>query len=386
VVGNAPFIPEAPIPALLGSLGMAVGGQAGHEIAPDSPMAETAGELLGGLAGGAAGAARSIKTGLRIRDGASNPDFNRALDITVDSESRGNPKAVSPKGAKGLMQVMDATAQKPGHGIKPSNGTPQDTARVGRQLFASLLSKYGHDFEKTWAAYNWGEGRVDTAVKKYGDAWYDHAPKETQDYVAKNMIQLKGGPDVGGRGVPPMDPRHMATAMGDDEMLAALEEPSAKDPYEEAFGDSAHIYRDSVREEDIPRLLEVDKRLNEISSKTNSLEEFDAHPETKALLREYTNLTDPLTRNSNVVSLNKKDPLVELENLLNDVKTGKKEFLTSAEQQDMDASVPKPVVDNTGYEKHTPYIDEPATPANDTVVDNEYKSSTKDLADRAKNL
>lgn len=41
------------------------------------------------------------------------------------------------------------------------------------------------------------------------------------------------------------------------------------------------------------------------------------------------------------------------------------DVLTPAEKQDMDASVPKPIVDNTGYEAHTPNIDTPPEAAND---------------------
>jgi hypothetical protein len=48
-----------------------------------------------------------------------------------------------------------------------------------------------------------------------------------------------------------------------------------------------------------------------------------------------------------------------------DVRPSVDEVLTPAEKQDMDASAPKPVVDNTGYEAHTPYVGEPKVPAND---------------------
>ncbi len=51
--------------------------------------------------------------------GAGNgaaPDLAAMLRITVQSESGGNPKAISPKGARGLMQVMPATGRNPGFG------------------------------------------------------------------------------------------------------------------------------------------------------------------------------------------------------------------------------------------------------------------------------
>jgi hypothetical protein len=306
VAGNAPFVPEAPAAALLSGVGMGVGGQVGRDVGGDT--GDFFGTLIGGAAGGGVSAARNIRSALRIRDGASNPDFNRALNITVDSESRGNPDAVSSKGAKGIMQVMDATARDPGHGIRPSNGTPEDTARVGRQLFASLLSKYGHDYEKTWAAYNWGEGRVDAAIKKHGDAWFDHAPAETQNYVANNMIKLQGGPNVG-TSVPPMDPAAIAKAMGDDRITQD----------QQLMADNVIDFNQAAFE----------KRVKEVGY--------------EQAIHESNGLDDPDTQ-----------AFFERQN----------ERLTPAERQDMDASTEKPVVDNTGYEKHTPYIENPPEPAN----------------------
>jgi hypothetical protein len=44
------------------------------------------------------------------------------------------------------------------------------------------------------------------------------------------------------------------------------------------------------------------------------------------------------------------------------------DVLTPAERQDMDASADKPIVDNTGYEAHTPFVGEPNEPANDTSL------------------
>lgn len=117
---------------------------------------------------------------------------NRLDYITMMSESGGNPNAVSPKGARGLMQVMPATARDPGFGIRPSNGTPADDVRVGKEYRRTMQKRYGGDPAKMWAAYNAGPGRVDDAIARYGDRWLDALPSETRNYVAKNLRAMRG--------------------------------------------------------------------------------------------------------------------------------------------------------------------------------------------------
>lgn len=113
--------------------------------------------------------------------------------ITVQAESGGDPLAVSPKGAMGTMQVMPGTAADPGYGIRPAaNNSPTELERVGREKLNVLLNRY-NDPAKAWAAYNWGEGNVDKALKAHGDNWLASAPKETRDYVVKNTAQLQQG-------------------------------------------------------------------------------------------------------------------------------------------------------------------------------------------------
>lgn len=107
------------------------------------------------------------------------------------SESGGDPNAVSPKGARGLMQVMPGTARAPGFGVRPSNGTPADDARVGRDYRAAMQQKYGGDLAKMWAAYNAGPGAVDDAIARYGAGWLSGLPGETQAYVRKNMRKVR---------------------------------------------------------------------------------------------------------------------------------------------------------------------------------------------------
>lgn len=106
------------------------------------------------------------------------------------AESGGNPNAVSPKGARGLMQVMPGTARDPGFGVRPSNGSQADDVRVGQEYRAAMQRRYGGDARKMWAAYNWGPGNLDRAIAQYGERWLEAAPAETQAYVARNMRAL----------------------------------------------------------------------------------------------------------------------------------------------------------------------------------------------------
>ena len=91
------------------------------------------------------------------------------------AESRYNPKAVSPKGAQGMMQFMPDTAKR--FGIDPSD--PEQAIFGAAQYLKENLDKFKGDYGKAVAAYNWGENR-----KEYeqGD-WVKKLPKETDAYV-----------------------------------------------------------------------------------------------------------------------------------------------------------------------------------------------------------
>lgn len=101
-------------------------------------------------------------------------------------ESHLNPKAISPRGAKGLMQLMDATARQ--YGVTDPFD-PVQSAMAGAQYDAFLLKRYSGDVRKMLAAYNWGMGHMDKSIKAHGDQWESYAPRETKDYVAK-IIRL----------------------------------------------------------------------------------------------------------------------------------------------------------------------------------------------------
>jgi soluble lytic murein transglycosylase-like protein len=105
-------------------------------------------------------------------------DLVRAV---IQAESAFNPRAVSPKGAMGLMQLMPATAAE--HGVlDPFN--PAENIRAGVRYLKQLLDSYEGRVELALAAYNAGPG----AVKKYGGKVPPY--RETQNYVAR--IQSTG--------------------------------------------------------------------------------------------------------------------------------------------------------------------------------------------------
>lgn len=85
-------------------------------------------------------------------------------------ESRGNPHAVSPAGAQGLLQLMPTTASDLGV-VNPFD--PMDNARGGARYLAGLIAQFG-DVSKALMAYNWGPGNVQrkpdaipASVRKY---------------------------------------------------------------------------------------------------------------------------------------------------------------------------------------------------------------------------
>lgn len=98
-------------------------------------------------------------------------DFIRSV---IRAESGSNPKAVSRKGAQGLMQLMPATATK--LGVKDSFD-PAQNVNGGTQFLRELLEKYNGDAAKALAAYNAGPHRVE---QYHGVPPY----RETRQYVA----------------------------------------------------------------------------------------------------------------------------------------------------------------------------------------------------------
>lgn len=132
-------------------------------------------------------------------------------------ESEFDANAASSVGARGLMQLMPATAQRmaerAGEPYEPARLTadPLYNARLGTTYLAQMLDYYDGSYLLATAAYNAGPGRVDRWIKEMGDprdpsvdaiAWIEQIPfSETRNYVMRVIeglhvyrARLKGAP------------------------------------------------------------------------------------------------------------------------------------------------------------------------------------------------
>jgi soluble lytic murein transglycosylase-like protein len=144
-------------------------------------------------------AAHVVGTDLRelVRDISSERGLDpRLVDALVRVESDYDPRALSDKGAQGLMQLMPATASR----LEVDDPfDPEQNVRAGVRELDRLIDRYSGNLQLALAAYNAGEG----AVEKYRGV----PPfRETRDYVARILSLYTGRPFrvSGGRLISPV--------------------------------------------------------------------------------------------------------------------------------------------------------------------------------------
>ena len=116
----------------------------------------------------------------KVAELAARFDLSPALiEAVVWQESRWQPTARSPVGARGLAQLMPGTARD--LGVDPDD--PLANLEGGARYLREQLDRFDGDLEKALAAYNAGPGRVISAggIPRI---------RETQTYVASIMGRL----------------------------------------------------------------------------------------------------------------------------------------------------------------------------------------------------
>ncbi|HHB92264.1 MAG TPA: DUF4124 domain-containing protein [Thioploca sp.] len=98
------------------------------------------------------------------------------LHAVIQTESAFNPRAISPKGAVGLMQLMPATAKR--FGVKDRTNATENVYG-GAKYLSHLVGLFNNNLRLALAAYNAGEN----VVKRYGNKVPPY--KETKNYVKK---------------------------------------------------------------------------------------------------------------------------------------------------------------------------------------------------------
>lgn len=102
------------------------------------------------------------------------------IHAIIAAESQHKPRALSSKGAAGLMQLMPETAKR----FNVENRyNPQENIMAGTMYLSELSKQFNGNLRLTIAAYNAGPG----SIKKYGGQIPPYA--ETQKYVPK-VIKL----------------------------------------------------------------------------------------------------------------------------------------------------------------------------------------------------
>lgn len=132
-----------------------------------------------------AGAARIQALAPLMADVARRHDIDPLLlHAVAHIESRHRAQAISPAGARGVMQVMPATGR--GLGVAEAERallTPEANLEASARYLKRLQARFGNDLSLVLAAYNAGEG----AVERHGRRVPPFA--ETQAYV-RNVLAV----------------------------------------------------------------------------------------------------------------------------------------------------------------------------------------------------
>ena len=129
---------------------------------------------------------KSVRYLIREASAAYGVEYE-LLKAVIATESGFNPRAVSPKGAVGLMQLMPETAQRFGvkalaqQSLSQRLTDPRTNVHAGARYLAWLMARFDGQTELVLAAYNAGEGAVRRAGRRVPNY------SETQNYVRRVM-------------------------------------------------------------------------------------------------------------------------------------------------------------------------------------------------------
>ncbi|MEH3145831.1 MAG: lytic transglycosylase domain-containing protein [Methylobacterium frigidaeris] len=136
------------------------------------------------------------------------PQVERAMVFAIArQESQFDPRAMSSVGARGLMQMMPATAQRTARRVSTAfdqdrlTSDPAYNARLGQAHLGELMEDWRGSYILAFASYNAGGGNVKKWIDAYGDPrdpavdpvdWVERIPfTETRNYVQRVTENLQ---------------------------------------------------------------------------------------------------------------------------------------------------------------------------------------------------
>lgn len=141
------------------------------------------------------------------------------LTSVIKQESAFDPRAVSPAGAGGLMQIMPGTAASPGFGMSGISDAarfdPATAIDFGAQYLANIIRQNGGDVRKGLAGYNAGPARAGLD--------FNRLPAETQNYVTRIMGNYDATRGAGNANAAPAPAQSVVEAAANDPQVQRLQ-------------------------------------------------------------------------------------------------------------------------------------------------------------------
>jgi hypothetical protein len=157
------------------------------------------------------------------------------LDALMFAESGGDPNAVGAAGEEGAFQIMQSTANDPGYGMSPMEGSgfdPEASRKFARHILQTMLDRYDGDIEAALIAYNAGATNADRFIAAGRD--YSVLPQPTtQRHVRRilgHMQAQRGEESIRGRGVSSanLDAAERRRTLRDNPAIGSLREAGRK--------------------------------------------------------------------------------------------------------------------------------------------------------------
>lgn len=179
------------------------------------------------------------------QEARSHPELPVELALAVAKvESDFDATAVSSKGARGVMQIMPATARSV-FGLNPDHlWDPVVNIRTGLQYMTDLYRQYDHNWEAALSHYNGGSLKADKNFKphSYTRSYVANVQRWQRHFAGDAPVQVQGRIQQ-----PIFSPQATAVARGLAEPVSAVDLYAGRSPLELRMQSIRSRFRESLQ-------------------------------------------------------------------------------------------------------------------------------------------